>query len=113
MKLYRATGSVPLLAYFLAEDDTDAFTKAGVALWTEEWEGTKDGVVTVTTVRQPVSLREVVAEKWGDKRPHLIPDAVTLCTCSEFLKMQQVAHERMLASQQQVFYFYYKGWADA
>ena len=112
MKLYRTTGSVPLVAYFLAEDDTDALAKADVALWTEDWEGTKEGDVVVHTVREPASVREIRAEGWAEKNPHLSPEDVTPLSCENFLKMQEGLRDRLEVLRQQVFFFYDKGWND-
>lgn len=110
MKLYRAGGSVNLIAYFLADDDADAFTKADTALWTEDCEGTHDGDVRVHSLRKAASLREVRAEGWGNKPPYLIPEDMTTTTCEEFWKMERALHVKKVALQQQVFFFYHKGW---
>jgi len=105
MRLYRATGAVPLLVYFLAEDDEDALTKAPVALWEGEWEGSTNGSITVHTVRPPMSLTEVEIENWGDKIPHLVPDGMDEWTCREFLQMQNKLREIEEKSRQVEFSF--------
>ncbi len=112
MKLYRAGGSVNLIAYFLAEDDTDAHTKADTAVWTEDCEGTRDGKVSVHTLREPASLREIRAEGWGNKPPYLNPDDAATLTCEEFWRARQALLHKRLMRRQQVFFFYHRGWDD-
>jgi len=108
MKLYRATGHVPILVYFFAEDDADSFVKVEGALWTESYEkdDTSRGEVVVQTLRAATSLQELHKDKWQNSIPWFTPEFGEVVTCAEFLIAQEEEACAKAADARQLRFFF-------